>query len=49
MNRYFVEYTKKEIYTCFDGKDGFVNLKFEHNDTEYLLVEFVFKNYNLDI
>ena len=49
MNRYFDEYTKKEIYTCFDGKDGFVNLKFEHNDTEYLLVEFVFKNYNLDI
>ena len=35
------------IYTCFDGEDGFVNLKFEHNNKEYLFVEFVFKNGNL--
>ena len=47
MNRYFIEYPKKKIYTCFDGKDIFVNLNFEHNDKEYLFVEYVFKNYNL--
>ena len=46
MNKYFIEYPKKKIYTCFDGKDRFVNLKFEHNDKEYLFVEFPFKNYN---
>ena len=43
MNKYFIEYPKKKIYTCFDGEDGFVNLKFKHNDKEYLFVEFVLK------
>ena len=47
MNRYFIEYRKKKIYTCFDGRDGFVNLKFKHKDKKYLFVEFVFKNDNL--
>ena len=47
MRRYFIEYHKKKIYTCFDGRDGFVNLKFKHKDKENLFVEFVFKNGNL--
>ena len=47
MNKYFIEYPKKKIYTCFDGEDGFVNLKFKHNDKEYLFVEFVFTNHDL--
>ena len=32
---------------CFDGVDGFVNLRFKHNDNEYLFVEFVPKNCRL--
>ena len=47
MNRYFIEYPKKKIYKCFYGRDGFVNLKFEHKDKGYLFVDFVFKNDNL--
>ena len=47
MNKYFIEYPEKKIYTCFDGEDGFINLKFKHNDKEYLFVEFVFKNHDL--
>ena len=39
MNKYFMEYLKKQIYICFDGEDGFVNLKFDYNGNEYLLVE----------
>ena len=27
MNKYFIEYPKKQIYICFDGKDSFINLQ----------------------
>ena len=47
MNKYFIEYPKKKIYTCFDGRDGFINLKFKHKYKEFLFVGFVFKNDNL--
>ena len=47
MDRYFIEYPKKQIYICFDGKDGFVNLKFDYNGNEYLFIEFVSKNNKL--
>ena len=47
MNKYFVEYPKKKIYTCFNGRDGFINLKFKHKYKEFLFVGFVFKNDNL--
>ena len=47
MNKYFIEYPKKKIYTCFDGRDGFINLKFKHKYKEFLFVDFVFKNDNL--
>ena len=36
MNKYFIEYLKNQIYVCFDGKNGYVNLKFEHNNNIYL-------------
>ena len=26
---------------CFDGLDGFVNIKFKHNNNDYLFLEFV--------
>ena len=29
------------MYVCFDGVDGFVNLKFRYNDNEYLFTEFI--------
>ena len=47
MNKYFIEYPKNQMYMCFDGEDGFVNLKFKHNDNEYLFVEFASKNNRL--
>ena len=47
MNKFFIEYLKNQIYVCFDGKNGYVNLKFEHNNNEYLFVEFVPKNNGL--
>ena len=51
MDKYFTEYPKNQFYTCFDGNDKFVNLKFKHNDNEYLFVEFISginNNKNLD-
>ena len=36
MNKYFIEYLKNQIYVCFDGKNGYVNLQFEHNNNIYL-------------
>ena len=47
MNKYFIEYLKKQIYVCFDGGDGFVNLKFDYNGNEYLFVAIVTKNNRL--
>lgn len=47
MKKYFIEYPENNIYTCFDGEDGFVNLRFKHNDKEYLFAEFVFNNHDL--
>ena len=47
MNKYFIEYLKNQIYVCSDGKNGYINLKFEHNNNEYLFVEFVPKNKGL--
>ena len=41
MNKYFTEYPKYQLYVRFDG---FVNLKFEYNDNEYLFTEFIPKN-----
>ena len=35
MNKYFIEYPKNQFYTCFDGRDKFINLKFDYNDYEY--------------
>ena len=31
MNKYFTEYPKHQLYTCFDGRDMFINLKFNRN------------------
>ena len=31
MNKYFIEDLKKQIDVCFDGEDGFFNLKFDYN------------------
>ena len=47
MNKYFIEYLKKQIYVCFDGEDGFVNLKFDYNGNDYLFVEIVPKDNRL--
>ena len=47
MNKQFIEYPEKNVYACFDGEDGFVNLRFKHNDKEYLFVEFVFNHHDL--
>ena len=47
MKKYFIEYPKNQMYLYSDGVDGFVNLRFKHNDNEYLFVEFVPKNYGL--
>ena len=47
MDKYFIEYLKKQIYVCFVGEDGFVNLKFDYNGNEYLFVEIVPKNNRL--
>ena len=47
MSKHFIEYLKKQIYVCFDGEDGFVNLKFDYNGNEYLFVEIVLKNNRL--
>ena len=47
VKKYFIEYPKNHMYICFDGVDGFVNLRFKHNDNEYLFVEFVPKNCRL--
>ena len=41
MNKYFIEYPKYQMYVCFDGVDGFVNLKFRYNDNESLFTEFI--------
>ena len=38
------EYPKKQLYTCFDGEDGCVNLRFDYDGKEYLFVEYVHKN-----
>ena len=32
MNKYFIEYPKNQFYTSFDGRDMFINLKFDYND-----------------
>ena len=44
MNKYFIEYPKYQLYV---RSDGFVNLKFEYNDNEYLFTEFIPKNNRL--
>ena len=52
MSKYFIKYLKKDIYiyiyVCFDGKNSFVNLRFKHNNSEYLFVEFVSGNIKID-
>ena len=52
MSKYFIKYLKKDIYiyiyVCFDGKNSFVNLRFKHNHSEYLFVEFVSGNIKID-
>ena len=47
MNEYFIEYLKKQICVCFDGKNGYVNLKINHNGNVYLFVEFLYMNKGL--
>ena len=47
MNKYFIEYTKYQLYVCFDGLGGFVNSKSKHNDHENSFLEFVSKNNRL--
>ena len=44
MNKYFIEYPKHQLYTCFDGRDMFINLKFNRNDNEYLFIHIIRKN-----
>ena len=44
MNKYFIEYPKHQLYTCFDGRDVFINLMFNHNDNEYLFIHIILKN-----
>ena len=44
MNKYFIEYPKYQLYV---RSDGFVNLKFEYNNNEYLFTEFIPKNNRL--
>ena len=44
MNKYFIEYPKNQLYTCFDGRDKFLNLKFDYNDYEYLFIHLIRKN-----
>ena len=41
MSKYFIEYLKKQIYICFNGDVNCVNLRFKHNDCEYLFVHLV--------
>ena len=52
MTKYFIEYLKKQIYIyiyiCFNGDDSFVNLRFKHNDCEYLFVHRVSGNNKID-
>ena len=44
MNKYFIEYPKYQLCTCFVGRDMFINLKLDYNDNEYLFVHLVRKN-----
>ena len=48
MNKYFIEYPKKQIYICFDGKDSFISLKLEHKSIECLFVQLVIGNNKID-
>ena len=48
MNKYFIEYPKKQIYICFDGKDSFISLKLEHKSIECLFVQLVVGNNKID-
>ena len=44
MTKYVVEYPKHQLYTCFDVRDMFINLGFNHNDSEYLFIHIIPKN-----
>ena len=44
MNKYFTEYPKNQLYTCFDVRDMFVNFKFDYNGNEYLFIHLIHKN-----
>ena len=44
MNKYFIEYPKNQLYTCFDARDMFINLRFDHNDNEHLFIHIICKN-----
>ena len=44
MNNYFIEYPKNQLYTCFDGRDMFLNFQFNYNDNEFLFIHIIRKN-----
>ena len=44
MNNYFIEYPKNQLYTCFDGRDMFLNFRFNYNDNEFLFIHIIRKN-----
>ena len=44
IDKYFIEYPKHQLYICFDGRDMFINLRFDHNDNEYLFIHIIRKN-----
>ena len=44
MNKYFIEYPKNQLYTCFDGRNMINNLRFNHTDNEYLFIDIIRKN-----
>ena len=51
MSKYFIDILKRiyiYIYTCFDGEDNFVNLRFKNNDDEYFFVHLASGNNKID-
>ena len=49
MKKYFIEYSKNQIYTCFDGEDKRLNFRFEHNGNEYLFTHLLHGDNKIDI
>ena len=43
MNKYFIVYPKNQLYICFDGRDSFLNFKFNYGN-EYLFIYLIYKN-----